>query len=127
IELDLQLEELPRIKANKKDWIEVWVNLIKNAVEALNSHQIQNPKITVASKYLGAHICVSITDNGPGIPQSLQSKIFRPNVTTKVNGLTFGLGLGLSIVQKIVQSYSGEIELQSKPWHTEFLVRIPAH
>jgi signal transduction histidine kinase len=66
-----------------------------------------------------------VEDNGPGIPKSLRQKIFQPNVTTKVNGLTFGLGLGLSIVQRIVESYNGEISVESEEGKTTFTVNIP--
>jgi len=52
-------------------------------------------------------------------------KIFRPNFTTKKGGLSFGLGLGLSIVQRLVDSYNGKIQVHSKPGKTRFIVKIP--
>ncbi len=125
IEISLDLQDVPEITAHTNDWVQVWVNLIKNAIEALISSNTQKPLIKVSSFVKNKKIWINIEDNGPGIPSVLQKKIFQPNVTTKVNGLTFGLGLGLSIVQRIVQSYNGEIELESAPGKTIFSICIP--
>lgn len=125
VDLNLDLNPLPNITAHANDWTQVWVNLIKNAIEALTSNQTKKPCITVKTKQKGKMVTVKVEDNGPGIPQSLRQKIFQPNVTTKVNGLTFGLGLGLSIVQRIVESYNGEISVESEEGKTTFTVNIP--
>ena len=66
-----------------------------------------------------------ITDNGPGIPPQLKEKIFQPNFTTKKNGLSFGLGLGLSIVMRLVSSYSGRIDVDSQTGKTTFKITLP--
>jgi signal transduction histidine kinase len=63
-------------------------------------------------------------DNGPGIPESIQSKIFDPFFTTKPPGL--GAGLGLSVSHNIiVQKHSGKLSFQSQPGRTVFDVRLP--
>ncbi len=126
VDIKLQLGTLPTVTAHANDWTEVWVNLIKNAIEALNGSQTDHPLVTISSSFHQQHIWVSIEDNGPGIPPSLRHKIFQPNVTTKIDGLTFGLGLGLSIVQRIVQSYNGEVIVESEKGNTKFTVKIPA-
>ncbi len=126
LQLDLQLGTLPLLSVNPSDWVQVWINLIKNAAEAVVSTRTSKGKITIRSKYEEGQIMIQIQDNGPGIPEELKSRIFQPNVTTKVEGLTFGLGLGLSIVQKIVETYHGTIELESRPGMTVFTVKIPA-
>jgi signal transduction histidine kinase len=52
-------------------------------------------------------------------------KIFQPNFTTKKGGLSFGLGLGLSIVQRLIDSYNGKIKVDSKKGNTKFTIQIP--
>lgn len=121
----LDLSPLPTIIAHTNDWTQVWVNLIKNAFEALSNSTTDQPRIKITSFSKAKYIVITIEDNGPGIPKALSQKIFQPNVTTKINGLTFGLGLGLSIVQRIVQSYNGEISVKSKEGQTVFTIEIP--
>jgi C4-dicarboxylate-specific signal transduction histidine kinase len=121
----LDLNPLPTIIAHTNDWTQVWVNLIKNALEALSNSTTDQPRIKITSFSKAKYIVIAIEDNGPGIPKALSQKIFQPNVTTKINGLTFGLGLGLSIVQRIVQSYNGEISVKSKEGQTIFTIQIP--
>lgn len=125
VDIQLDLHELPEVTAHANDWTEVWVNLIKNAIEALKGSETPDPQIRISSKVDHKNVAINIEDNGPGIPKSLRQKIFQPNVTTKVNGLTFGLGLGLSIVQRIVNSYNGTIEVESEKGKTVFSVSIP--
>ena len=117
--------ELPRIVANPGELVQIWVNLIKNSCEGLKNAKITNPIITIDTGLKEDFITVSITDNGPGIPEETMDKIFRPNFTTKKGGLSFGLGLGLSIVQRLVDSYNGKIQVNSKPGKTSFIVKIP--
>ena len=69
-------------------------------------------------------VTVAVTDNGPGIPEEIQSRIFKPFFTTKDVGE--GTGLGLQIVERIVcENHKGEITLDSKPGETRFRVRLP--
>ncbi len=125
IELELNLGDIPAILASDNDWIEVWSNLVKNACEAIHAHKVAQPQISIISQLINTEIEVQIRDNGPGVPEELMEKIFQPNVTTKKQGLTFGLGLGLSIVKRIVQNYNGSIRLESEPGKTVFYVLIP--
>jgi signal transduction histidine kinase len=66
---------------------------------------------------------VAIADNGPGIPADIQAHIFDPFYTTKAVGV--GTGLGLGIVQRIVEQYGGTVNFSSEPGNTEFHVRLP--
>ncbi len=125
VEIQQHLQPIPTVIAHANDWTEVWVNIIKNAIEALAGSHTEEPVIKISTYFQDQHIWVAIEDNGPGIPQSLKQKIFQPNVTTKIDGLTFGLGLGLSIVQRIVQSYNGDIVVDSQKGRTVFTVKIP--
>jgi len=125
VQLDLRLGALPELAANPSDWVQVWVNLIKNALEALATAQTPKPRLQIHSEEKDGSMEVTIEDNGPGIAEELLPHVFQPNVTTKVEGLTFGLGVGLSIVQKIVESYQGRIYVVSQPGKTVFTVKIP--
>jgi len=126
IEVEDQLaDSLPLTEACSGELVQVWINLIKNAIESLLTSETVNPRITVKTQVIKNDIHVAIIDSGPGIPQELYDKVFRPNFTTKVGGLSFGLGLGLTIVKRIVNEHNGSIDLVSKPGHTEFDIYIP--
>lgn len=125
IQWKLDLEEDIALQANPGELVQVWVNLIKNASESIHGAGMRNGQITVKCKREGAGAIVEIADNGPGIPPDLMPRIFQPNVTTKVEGLSFGLGLGLSIVQRIIENMRGTIKVESKPGKTVFTVSIP--
>jgi signal transduction histidine kinase len=68
-------------------------------------------------------VCVEIADNGPGIPDDLQARVFDAFFTTKPVGR--GTGLGLDIAQRIVVRNHGEVRLQSQPGDTRFQVLLP--
>ena len=122
VHLELHEEALPNIFGNITELIQIWVNIIKNACDAMDQAHTQDPAIGVKTLNKGGMIEVQITDNGPGIPEHLLGKIFQPNFTTKKNGLSFGLGLGLSIVMRLVESYGGRIIVTSIPGKTMFRV-----
>lgn len=126
VKMTLKLDGgLHPILVNASDWVQVWVNLLKNAWEALESSDTLHPSINVETRQEQRNITVRISDNGPGIPQNLTDMIFQPSFTTKKKGLSFGLGLGLSIVQKIIETYKGTISVNSRPGKTTFTVQIP--
>ncbi|MCB0282590.1 MAG: cyclic nucleotide-binding domain-containing protein [Calditrichae bacterium] len=125
IHLDVKLNPLPAFIANMGEMVQVWLNLIKNAMEALQSAKTENPEIIIKSTLKKDIIVVSVKDNGPGIPDELQQAIFEPDVTTKVSGMSFGLGLGLTIVQRIINSYNGRIKLSSSERGTTFEISLP--
>lgn len=115
------------ILAHRGDLVQVWINLVKNASESLVSSGTKSPEINIKITDAGSKFVVVVSDNGPGIEKELLPKIFQPNITTKVSGLSFGFGLGLSIVKKIIDSYNGQISVNSRPGHTEFIVQLPKH
>ncbi|MBW8189633.1 cyclic nucleotide-binding domain-containing protein [Neiella marina] len=125
VHLDVKWAELPLIYGNLTELIQIWVNIIKNACDAMEQAGTEAPQINVKTRLLNGYVAVVITDNGPGIPDDLKDKIFQPNFTTKKNGLQFGLGLGLSIVLRLVERYSGRIVLNSAPGKTTFSVTLP--
>lgn len=119
--LELGLETL----AGEGDLVQVWVNLIKNAAEAMTNAGTKDPKIEVNLTSENNQIIVTVRDNGPGIPKEKQKSIFAPDYTTKKGGLTFGLGLGLSIVENLVHKYDGTVDLASVPGQTNFTIKLP--
>ncbi len=118
-----ELNSKALLELNPGDMVQVWLNLIKNAVESLEN--TKNPSIFLKSEEDSNFVIVSVRDNGPGIPKELQKKVFKPNFSTKEKGLTFGLGLGLTICSTIVSTYDGKIKLYSNKGCTEFSVFLP--
>jgi signal transduction histidine kinase len=111
---------VPDFTADPGELLQVFVNLIVNAVQAMNARGC----LTLTTGTDDRSILVSIGDTGPGIaPQDL-SRIFAPFFTTKERGQ--GSGLGLYIVQTLVKKYGGTIEAVSEPGDgTTFLIRFP--
>lgn len=125
IKVDLQLNDLPPIMSNPGELVQIWVNLIKNAAESMNSDPDTPGILKIKSRQRGKKMIIQIHDNGPGIPPDLLPVIFQPNVTTKVQGLSFGLGLGLPIVERLVEKYGGVIDVKSSKGNTMFTIEIP--
>jgi signal transduction histidine kinase len=125
ISVDLHFSTLPPIIANTGELIQIWSNIIKNACESMLQARIDAPQLVLSTASQNDTIKVAIQDNGPGIPPEIQDKIFQPNVTTKKEGLSFGLGLGLTIVQRIVESYNGKISVESESGNTVFSIQLP--
>lgn len=124
IDLQIEMGSDCQIQANHSELVQIWTNLLNNACQSLKNTEISNPMIQIRSFHDDSAFNIEITDNGPGIPESLQPHIFEPHVTTKVNGLSFGLGLGLAIVEKILSYYNGSIKVRSNPGKTTFSVRL---
>ena len=125
VEVRYTPSELSQITANTGELVQIWVNIIKNACESMIHAGIENPVIEINTTTEKRNIRVSISDNGPGIPEDKLRKIFQPNFTTKKGGLSFGLGLGLSIVQRLVDSYNGRVEVSSTKGKTTFTIILP--
>jgi two-component system nitrogen regulation sensor histidine kinase GlnL len=123
---------LPAVNGNKDQLIQVFLNLVKNAAEAVST---TSGRITLRTSYrhgvrmavpgtqstMDLPLIVSVIDNGEGIPEQLQDHLFDPFVTTKNKGS----GLGLALVAKLVQDHGGIIEFESEPGHTEFTIMLP--
>ena len=95
------------IYADKEHLNGIFSNLIKNGIQSIPPGR--EGLIKVAMEIAGSKVIVSISDNGTGIPEDLQKKLFTPNFTTKSSGM----GLGLSIVKKYVESANGRIWFES--------------
>lgn len=114
-------DNLPEVNIYVSEMNQVWTNLIDNAIDAMEGQQ--GSKLELVTKRDGAFVNVSIIDNGPGVPDDIKDKIFDPFYTTKPIGK--GTGLGLDVVQQIVNQHKGKIYLHSQPGHTEFRVCMP--
>ena len=112
--------DLPSIEAAGSELNQVWTNLIDNAIDAI----APGGRIALRTGRRGEHVLVEIGDDGPGIPDDLQPRIFDAFFTTKPVGQ--GMGLGLDIAQRIVLRHHGEMRLESRPGDTRFLVLLPA-
>ncbi len=126
---------LPPVWANRDQLIQVVLNLVKNAAEAVTQDRVPHPEIVLTTGFqqgmrvaipgsnerLDLPLFVSVRDNGPGIPDDIRPHLFEPFVTTKSSGT----GLGLSLVAKIVGDHGGLIEVDSRPGRTEFRLHLP--
>jgi len=124
---------LPPVLANREQFIQVFLNLVKNAAEAIGDQPDGQIEFTTAFRpgvrlqVPGSKTRVSlplefcVRDNGAGVPADLLPHLFDPFVTTKPTGT----GLGLALVAKIVGDHGGIIECESQPRHTVFRVLMP--
>ena len=132
--IQTDFQPVPTITADITELVQIWINIINNANDAMVQAGTPEPTISISTHHLHAeglellptdYVAVTISNNGPPIPAEIQEKIFQPSFTTKKKGLDFGLGLGLSIVRRIVDSYNGTIELRSTDGHTSFTINLP--
>ncbi len=115
--------KLPVLKGSQTEWVQVWVNIIKNACDAMMV--TPEPSLDIQTKFSKQRVLVTVANNGPEIDEVTRRKIFQPNFTTKKDGLSFGLGLGLSIVKRIVSGYGGSIAVKSDSEATIFRIKLP--
>ena len=106
--------------ADKEQISQVFVNILRNAIQALEGQKDGDIIVTLNTLYSEREIQISFSDNGPGIPAEVQEKIFRPNFTTKSNGN----GLGLAISKRIVEGSGGRIEFATSDKGTTFFVYL---
>lgn len=106
------------LQLDRTQWIRVITNLIQNGIQA--SKQGRNPKIEVNIIKEVKSVKIKFIDNGKGIPESIQSKVFEPKFTTK----TKGMGLGLGIVKNIVNSHNGSIKYETGKKGTIFIITL---
>ena len=130
--VELYDPSLPPVEGEHDQLVQVFLNLVKNAAEAVPA---ASGEIHITTQYrhgvryavqgsraqLHLPLVVTILDNGPGIPANLTNELFDAFVTTKPKGS----GLGLALVAKMVDDHGGVIEFDSQPGRTEFRVMLP--
>jgi signal transduction histidine kinase len=122
IDLTLNFDrDLPTIEAHGDELIQVWTNIIHNALQAMDN----KGSLTIETKRVGDFAEVRITDSGPGIPPEVLPRIFEAFFTTKKAGE--GSGLGLDICMKIIRKHNGKIDVDTVPGRTTFIISLPFH
>jgi signal transduction histidine kinase len=111
--------DIPMVPVYVDELNQVWTNLIHNAIQALEGQG----SLTIETEATPDGVAVRIIDNGPGIPSNVLPRIFEPFYTTKKKGE--GTGLGLGIVQQIVDKHGGRVRAESEPGRTCFEVLLP--
>lgn len=115
-------QPLPTLYADPVRLRQVFINLIKNAQEAINDTEDGQINITAAYLHDKHSIEIAIADNGPGVDNSKIEHIFEPYVTSKAKGT----GLGLAIVKKIIEEHAGTIlVMPMQPQGAKFIIHLP--
>ena len=129
---------LPELRGDKEQLIQVVLNIVRNAAQAMGLEGLEDARtvsasgtvtlrtriarqVTLATARHRLALDLHIIDNGPGIPESIRDRIFDP----LVSGREGGSGLGLTLAQTYVQAHQGAIEVESRPGYTDFRILLP--
>jgi signal transduction histidine kinase len=121
VRVDLDLEGDGSVECVPEEFGQVLSNLVQNAIEAVPE---ETGRVQVRGRVEDGVLVVSVKDNGPGIPPEVLQKLFTPFFSTKGPGR--GVGLGLTITRRVVQSLGGNLSVTSAVGQgTEFVIRLP--
>jgi two-component system nitrogen regulation sensor histidine kinase GlnL len=118
---------IPPVTGDADQLIQAVLNIVRNAVQALENQGVITLRTRVRRQYTIGHqryklvVCLEVIDNGPGIPKELLQEVFYP----MISGRPQGSGLGLSIAQNLVNQHGGLIECRSRPGETVFTLLLP--
>ncbi|MCH7782534.1 PAS domain S-box protein, partial [candidate division KSB1 bacterium] len=126
VKLELNLaRKVPRLKGHPGSLQQIIINLVVNAMHALENSKRKNKKITISTERIENSCKIEISDNGPGIPEKHIKHVFDPFFSTKKG--SEGMGLGLSITDNIVSAYGGTISVRNKEkGGAQFTIMFPA-
>ena len=128
VEIVQRFPEDSVVWGNRHQLIQVLINLLQNGIDALKKKEFSsdNPRIEIAGALREDRFVMAVRDNGPGIPPENLARIFDPFFTTKDVGE--GMGLGLSICYRIMESHRGRITARSEPGqYCEFSLEFPVN
>jgi two-component system sensor kinase FixL len=110
--------DLPDIPVDRVQIQQVLLNLVRNAMEAMQDSAKRELKLAVAAR--DGHVLVAVSDTGSGIPQEIADKLFQPFVTTKPDGM----GIGLSVCRTIIEAHGGRLSTEPNPEGTGSIFRF---
>ncbi|MBI1355090.1 MAG: PAS domain S-box protein [Acidobacteria bacterium] len=120
VRVETDFAPLPPVRARHGDLNQVFMNVLLNAVEAIEGEGA----LRVAARAEDGVAVVSVTDTGVGIDEALRQRVFDPGFTTK--GVRVGAGLGMAIVKQVLDEHGGSIEIESQPGEgSTVTLRIP--
>lgn len=125
LNVELDLQEVPAITADTTELLQIWANFIKNANDAMMEAATPNPTVRISTRFEGEQVVVCIANNGPSIAPEHLEKIWQAHFSTKKFSSDYGLGLGLSIVRRIIDGYNATVVVQSDDAETSFTVSLP--
>ena len=125
IQVVKQYGELPQVACYPSQLNQVFMNILANAIDALETESA--PKITLTTERSDSSVSIYIRDNGPGIPKEIQSQVLDPFFTTKEVGKGTGMGMSISY-QIVVEKHHGELTFVSEAGEgTEFRITLPIY
>ena len=128
IRSEINVPEGLEVRGDSNHIVQVLVNLIQNAIDAMRTKTYpegESPVISISGERIGSHVQIRVRDNGPGVPPEIRHQIFDPFFTTKDVGA--GMGLGLAICHRVIAEHEGRIDLRSEPGlFSEFILDFPS-
>ena len=114
--INVELNEIPDIAMDKKEIMQILLNLVRNGLEAMPS----GGTVTIKTALVAGQVVLSVQDTGPGIPKEIMDKLGTPFVTTKETGT----GLGIPVCFRIAERHNAKIEITTAPHGTTFAVKF---